>query len=53
MQAEEVAWDNECVLSEPHVENAIIGLQKYLEDTGILHAEEQQDIFRNPYEKVA
>lgn len=53
MQAEEVAWDEECVLTEPHVEDAIVGLQKYLEDTGILDAEEQQDIFRNPYEKVA
>jgi intracellular multiplication protein IcmP len=52
MQAEEMAWDNECVLTEPHVEEAIVGLQKYLEDTGILDAEEQQDIFRNPYEKV-
>lgn len=39
MQAEEVAWDAGCVLTEPHVENAIAGLKKYLEDTGVLDVE--------------
>ncbi len=36
MQAEVVAWENRCVLTEPHVEEAIQGLQKYLEEVGIL-----------------
>lgn len=36
MQAEIVAWDNRCSLTEPHVEEAIQGLQRYLEEVGIL-----------------
>ncbi|RKP47541.1 conjugal transfer protein TrbA [Trinickia fusca] len=39
MQAEEVAWDNDCQLMAPHVEDAIVGLKKYLEETGILEGE--------------
>jgi len=39
MQAEEVAWNNNCALTLPHVEEAIKGLQKYLEDTGILDSD--------------
>jgi intracellular multiplication protein IcmP len=50
MQAEEVAWDNDCVLTEPHVEEAIKGLQKYLEDTGILENDAPEFSLRNPYE---
>lgn len=38
MQAEEVAWDNDCVLSAPHVEDAIKALQRYLEETGVLES---------------
>lgn len=38
MQAEEVAWENGCVLVEPHVEDAIKGLVKYLDDTGVIAA---------------
>ena len=36
MQAEQVAWDNGCVLLQPHIENSIDGLRKYLEDVGII-----------------
>lgn len=36
MQAEEVAWDNDCVLTAPHVEDTIKALQRYLEETGVL-----------------
>lgn len=42
MQAEEVAWDNDCVLMAPHVEEAIAGLQKYLEETGILEPKDKK-----------
>lgn len=38
MQAEEVAWDNNGLLTEPHVDESIRGLQRYLEETGILDA---------------
>lgn len=38
MQAEEVAWDNDCVLSAPHVEDAVNGLRTYLEETGIVQS---------------
>jgi len=40
MQAEEVAWDNDCVLTAPYVEEAVLGLRRYLEDTGILEPRE-------------
>lgn len=36
MQAEEVAWDNNSVLTAPHVEDAVKALQRYLEETGVL-----------------
>lgn len=35
-QAEQVAWENGCVLNGPHVEDALAGLRRYLEDTGLL-----------------
>ncbi|WP_206956317.1 secretion/conjugation apparatus DotM-related subunit [Trinickia acidisoli] len=35
-QAEQVAWENGCVLSGPHVEDALDGLHRYLEETGLL-----------------
>lgn len=38
MQSEEVAWENGCVLVAPHVEDAIKGLVKYLDDTGVISA---------------
>ncbi len=36
MQAEDVAWDNDCVLTAPHVDDAVKALQRYLEETGVL-----------------
>lgn len=53
MQAEQVAWDNGCVLTGPHVENAIAGLKKYLEDTGVLESEQQDFTLGNPYDKAS
>ncbi|PCE30031.1 secretion/conjugation apparatus DotM-related subunit [Burkholderia ubonensis] len=50
MQAEEVAWDNNCVLAEPHVEESIRGLQRYLEEAGILDAATEDFTLRNPHE---
>lgn len=51
MQAEEVAWDNNCVLTDPHVDDAIRGLQQYLEETGILDAPTKNEFtLRNPNE---
>ena len=41
-QAEQVAWENGCVLSGPHVEEALIGLRRYLEDTGLLATPESE-----------
>lgn len=35
-QAEEVAWESGEVLNEPYVENALDGLRRYLEETGLL-----------------
>ncbi|WP_116138384.1 conjugal transfer protein TrbA [Trinickia diaoshuihuensis] len=35
-QAEQVASENGCVLNGPHVEDALAGLRRYLEDTGLL-----------------
>ncbi|CAN7782994.1 hypothetical protein LJR296_008153 [Cupriavidus necator] len=45
MQAEEVAWESGCVLLEPHVDNALAGLRKYLEETGIIEQSNQQQEF--------
>lgn len=36
MQAEQVAWDNDCVLEKPHVDEAVKALRIYLEDREIL-----------------
>ncbi|MGN6232432.1 MAG: secretion/conjugation apparatus DotM-related subunit [Trinickia sp.] len=35
-QAEQVAWESGCMLRGPHVEDALVGLRRYLEDTGLL-----------------
>ncbi|RDU98770.1 conjugal transfer protein TrbA [Trinickia dinghuensis] len=35
-QAEQVASENDCELSRPHVEDALVGLRRYIEDTGLL-----------------
>ncbi|NIF40187.1 conjugal transfer protein TrbA [Burkholderia sp. Tr-862] len=51
MQAEEVAWDNNCVLTDPHVDDAVRGIQQYLEETGILDAPTKNEFtLRNPNE---
>lgn len=50
MQAEEVAWDHNCILTVPHVEDAIKGVQQYLEETGILDANTPEFTMRNPHE---
>ncbi|CCD30244.1 putative conjugal transfer TrbA-like protein [Candidatus Glomeribacter gigasporarum BEG34] len=36
MQAERIASHHQCCLTEPHVEEAIKGLQRYLEDVGLM-----------------